>query len=206
MRKISTLLSLLCVTVSLDLSSEALAQTGSLATSTAPAAVTRQSSSLKVWDDGTAFVVGEVEEDPLPCNQDGTCYLKLRIHSAEVQVIYSIGRIRFYPANNQPHLDLPQKFRKADRIKAFGAFNKAGQTLTISTSDTPDYFIRYASDPTPAGPVTNKFFEEVGRLKSESARNDFEEAKKTADGRRTKMDNQGKLISRTLLLSHIRLG
>ena len=133
--------------------------------------------SLNVWDDGTAFVNGMVEEHSLPCSANIACYLKLQIDTTEVRVVYDEGEVGRACANSQANHT--QLVKKGDWIKAFGAYSKRGGVVTISTCASEDYFIRHADEGTPLGPVTERFFKEVNRLKSQVAQKQFEQAKRS---------------------------
>lgn len=127
---------------------------------------------LKVWDDGTAFVVGQVEDHQHRCEVDGACSLKLEVNDKDVVVVYAEGDI---PG---PHGQVGfHGGNKGDWIKTFGAYSKEGNVDTIRLRGSTDYFVIDAQDGTPLGPVTERFFAEVARLKGEVIQTRFREAK-----------------------------
>lgn len=131
---------------------------------------------LKIWDDGTAYARGGVEDHNLGCTVDGACYLRLQVENREVRVIYNEGDVPERCVNNQA--DHAQRIKKGDSIKAFGAYNKRGSLDVISTCGSTDFFIRHVDEGTPLGPVTERFFDEVAQAKSDGQKRQFEQSQK----------------------------
>lgn len=73
---------------------------------------------LKANSDGTAVVTGIVLENSHGCEDDGACFLRLRVGNSEVFVDYSwLAGEQLRPVRNTDH---EWKIRKGDNVEAYG--------------------------------------------------------------------------------------
>ena len=134
---------------------------------------------FKVWDDGTAYVKGEVTDHISGCEVDGACKLIVKTDNQKIALVYAEGDFQCLNTQATSWVNWGENVNKGTVVKAYGAYKKLGSEQRLTFCDSKDYFILGANDPVPVGPYTEKFFDEVAKNKSEVYKNQFEEAQKS---------------------------
>ncbi len=116
---------------------------------------------FKVWEDGTAYVKGEVVDHKSGCERDGTCELIVQTPNEKVSLIYAEGDTECPNVQAAAWVQWGKNVTKGTVVKAFGAYKKSGSEHQITFCASKDYFILGENDPVPVGAYTEKFFDEV---------------------------------------------
>lgn len=123
---------------------------------------------LKIWDDGTAYVKGEVIEHISGCEVDGTCKLILDVNDQRVALVYGEGHFGCLNAQAASWVHWGQNVKSGTKVKAYGAYRKMDNEYELTFCDSKDYFILGENDPVPVGAYTEKFFDEAVKGKGEA--------------------------------------
>jgi len=134
---------------------------------------------VKILDDGTAYVRGEVVEHISGCEVDGACKLILNVNDQKVALVYAEGDFECSNTQAASWVNWGQNVKRGTKVKAYGAYRKLGNVYELTFCNSKDHFILGENDPVPLGSYTEKFFHEVAKGKSEVQQNQFEKAQKS---------------------------
>jgi hypothetical protein len=98
---------------------------------------------LRVSADNTTTISGVVLENKHDCFEQsggGKCFLKLRVVTKEVYVIYNANDSSF--CANEGAAGAGKNIRAGQTVKVYGFYRKDGNSDTILTCPTANYFIQ----------------------------------------------------------------
>lgn len=107
--------------------------------------------SLKIQDDGTAYVEGKVIEHSSGCEVDGACSLTVQVDGQKVALVYAEGDVECANTQAASWVRWGTNVKKDTVVKAYGAYTKQGDTYRLAFCDSKDYFILAENDPLPDG-------------------------------------------------------
>ncbi len=105
--------------------------------------------SLKIQDDGTAYVDGKVVEQTSGCEVDGACSIIVQVDGQKVALVYAEGDVECPNTQAASWVKWGTNVKKDTVIKAYGAYTKQGDTYRLAFCDSKDYFILGENDPLP---------------------------------------------------------
>jgi hypothetical protein len=111
---------------------------------------------FKTWDDGTAYVEGNVIDHVSGCEVDGACKLIVQTGNQRVALVYTEGDLECLNIQAASWVKWGQNVNKGTAVKAYGAYNKLGSEERITFCGSKDYFILGADDQVPMGAYTEK--------------------------------------------------
>ena len=114
---------------------------------------------LKIWNDGTAYVEGTVIEHTSGCEVDGACSLIVQVNSQKVALVYAEGDFECINTQAASWVNWGTNVKSGTIIKAYGAYTKHGDTYRLVFCNSKDYFILSGNDPLPVGEYTKKFID-----------------------------------------------
>ena len=112
---------------------------------------------LKILDDGTAYVKGKVIEHTSGCEVDGACSLIVRVNGQKVVLVYAEGDFECINTQAASWVNWGKNVENGTVIKAYGAYTKQRDTYRLAFCNSKDYFILGENDPLPGGVYTKKF-------------------------------------------------
>ena len=142
---------------------------------------TNDQNALKIWEDGTAYVKGEVIDHVSGCEVDGACKLIINANNQKVVLVYAEGDFQCLNTQAVSWVHWDQNVRVGTKVKAYGAYRKMSNMHELTFCDSKEYFILGENDPVPLGAYTEKFFDEVAKAKGEAYIKQFEEAQKSGE-------------------------
>ena len=94
---------------------------------------------LRVNQDGSALLVGRVQENVRGCTRDLLCFLEIRAGDEDVRVIYNAGEAECMNGDAGA-----QGFavEAGETVEVFGAYRPEGRRKIISTCESSAYYIR----------------------------------------------------------------
>ena len=126
------------------------------------------SQNFKVWDDGTAYIKGEVIDHKQYSATDLPLRLIINANGQIVTLVYQEGDVECGNTQAASWVEWAQNVNKGTQIKAYGAYTKQkDNTYELTFCDSKDYFILGADDPVPVGAYTEKIFDEVAERKAQ---------------------------------------
>ncbi len=106
---------------------------------------------LKILDDGTAYVEGKVIEHTSGCEVDGACSITMQVNDQRVVLVYAEGDVECPNTQAASWVNWGTNVKKDTVVKAYGAYTKQGDTYRLAFCDSKDYFILAENDPLPDG-------------------------------------------------------
>jgi len=95
---------------------------------------------ISIGRDGTATIVGTVQENVKRCTVDSSCYLRLKFQDQDVKVLYvpSEGSVCVNEQASRQGLAV----QKDQLIEARGAYHREGKLHIISTCPSKSFYIK----------------------------------------------------------------
>ncbi len=111
---------------------------------------------FRIWNDGTAYVEGEVIDHVSGCQVDGVCELIVQTGNQKVALVYAEGDIECFNTQVSSWVNWGRNVNKGTVIKAYGEYKKIGSKEYLTFCGSKDYFILGADDQVPMGAYTEK--------------------------------------------------
>ena len=106
---------------------------------------------FKIWDDGTAFVKGEVEGNISRCERDAECSLILKVNEQKVLLVYNQGESVCKNQQAAMWVKWGKNVKNGMIVKAYGLCKRNLDIYSLYFCDSKDYFILGPNDTLPGG-------------------------------------------------------
>src|SRR6185369_1823848 len=95
---------------------------------------------ITIGKDGTATIIGTVQENVKRCTVDLSCYLRLKFQDYDVKVVYVTGEGA--RCINEEASNRGLAVKKDQRIEAHGQYHREGKLHIISTCPSNSFYIK----------------------------------------------------------------